>query len=377
MNVERTVEQLREMQAMSLEEKILLAQGRIERWYYHFHGNVYVSFSGGKDSTVLLHIAREMFPDVPAVFINTGLEYPEIRAFAMSFDNVRELYPVWGRAARKHGKTPSDRITFRDVLTIYGYPLISKSVSNVIVESRRTKHGSRWDRLHGLYGQRDDGKKSCYDHSRYLPLYDLPIRISDECCKVNKKSPAQRYETMTGNKPIIATMTEESNMRESAWLSSGCNAFESHRPVSKPMSFWLEQDVLQYIVENNIEISSVYGDVCVQDESKNLYTPSFMCSGKLVCSGCQRTGCMFCSFGAHLEKGMTRYQRLKITHPKVYEYCIGGGAWIENDRYDPAKTASDDWNPKHIWVPSKGGLGFGKVFDMLNSIYGNEFIRYE
>lgn len=61
----------------------------------------------------------------------------------------------------------------------------------------------------------------------------------------------------------------------------------------------------------------------------------------------------------------------------IIDNFAGGGAWIENDRYDPAKTAPDDWNPKQIWAPSKGGLGFGRVFDMLNEIYGKDFIRYE
>ena len=54
---------------------------------------VYVSFSGGKDSTVLLHIVREMYPEVEAVFVNTGLEYPEIQQFVKTFDNVTILRP--------------------------------------------------------------------------------------------------------------------------------------------------------------------------------------------------------------------------------------------------------------------------------------------
>ena len=69
---------LKELQALSLERKIQITQTRIMEWYYRYSGKVYVSFSGGKDSTVMLDLARRAFPDIPAVFVNTGLEYPEI-----------------------------------------------------------------------------------------------------------------------------------------------------------------------------------------------------------------------------------------------------------------------------------------------------------
>ena len=76
-----TQEDLKTMQAWSLERKIQVTQTRIIEWYQKFNGKVCVSFSGGKDSTVLLHIARQLYPDIEAVFVDTGLEYPEIRAF--------------------------------------------------------------------------------------------------------------------------------------------------------------------------------------------------------------------------------------------------------------------------------------------------------
>ena len=78
------------MQSWPLERKIQVTQTRIIEWYQQFDGQVYVSFSGGKDSTVLLDIARRIYPDIEAVFINTGLEYPEVRQFALSKENVTE-----------------------------------------------------------------------------------------------------------------------------------------------------------------------------------------------------------------------------------------------------------------------------------------------
>jgi hypothetical protein len=81
---------------------------------------------------------------------------------------------------------------------------------------------------------------------------------------------------------------------------------------------------------------------------------------KLVTTGCTRTGCIFCGFGCHLDKSPSRFEMLKETHPRQYEYCIGGGEYDENG----------------VWKPNKKGLGMGHVFDELNKVYGEDFIKY-
>ena len=83
-----TAEDLKIMQSWSLERKIQVTQTRIMEWYIRNNGKVYVSFSGGKDSTVLLDLARRIYPDIQVVYVDTGLEYPEIKQFVRSKENV-------------------------------------------------------------------------------------------------------------------------------------------------------------------------------------------------------------------------------------------------------------------------------------------------
>ena len=126
MSEKRTKEDLRELQALPLDLKILKTKNRIKEWYNYFGGQVYVSFSGGKDSTVLLHIARELYPDIEAVFVNTGLEYPEIQKFVKTFDNVTILRP---------------KMRFDEMIKKYGYPIISKDISMTIHYAKQCRMG--------------------------------------------------------------------------------------------------------------------------------------------------------------------------------------------------------------------------------------------
>lgn len=336
-----TMDELRMLQALPLELKVEKTKARIREWVDRFGvDGVCISFSGGKDSTVLLHIARKIYPNIKAVFANTGLEYPEIQSFVKQHENVDIIRP---------------KMRFDEVIKTYGYPFISKDVATAVYYARK---GKTWafNAFNGINarGQFDSYKKSMYN--KYKDLVDVDFNISSRCCGIMKEKPLDNYNKDKFS--ITAIMADESKRRTNSWLKTGCNAFNVGR--SKPMSFWTEQDVLKYIKDNEVEIASVYGEI-VEDDDNQICIDG--CGKKLKCTKCQRTGCIFCGYGAHHDKdggGESRFVRLKHTHPKQYDYCMNGGGYDENG----------------IWKPNQDGLGMAHCIDVLNKIYGKDFIKY-
>lgn len=340
------------MQSVPLEGKILMTKRRIREWYEHWDGQVYVSFSGGKDSTVLKHIVDSMYDDVPSLFVNTGLEYPEIQKFAMSQKNVVTVRP---------------EMRFDEVIKKHGYPVVSKIVSKRVEEARSAIQSGKSaavcvQQIEGRY-LTPDGRKSPYNYGKWRFLMDAPYQISHKCCNEMKKKPFAAYEKKTGRKPIVGTMAYESKLRTDKWLQNGCNAFGGKKPRSAPMSFWTEQDVLHYIKKYNVPYCSVYGDIQVHQTVDNDrvfegqmnmidYLGCYEPEDILETTGCNRTGCVFCMFGCHLEKEPNRFQRLKQTHPRQYDFCINGGEMVDGK-----------------WQPNKEGLGLGHVLDYIGVKY--------
>ena len=385
-----TKEDLKEFQSESLEQKFQRTLAKVSEWYSRFDGEVYVSFSGGKDSTVLADICArwvrmlrgtKSYKPLYLLFVNTGLEYPEIQQHVKNYAEwLRNKYEI-----EVELEILRPEMRFDEVVATYGYPIIGKNQANTIALARKNIEDKKYSlRLRSLgispqeaeemglelpdrellerYEKATNGSK--FEKPKYRALLDVDFLISDRCCDVMKKDPARQYKRRTGRKPIVATMAQESMVRESAWLKNGCNAFDAKEPKSTPMAFWLEQDVLQYIKEKGLPLASVYGTVEYEEDPEQIRIEEMGVTGcgtdRLCTTGCSRTGCIFCAFGAHLEKGEGRFERLKRTHPRQYQYCIGGGEYDENG----------------IWKPNKQGLGMGHVFDELNKIYGEGFIKY-
>lgn len=322
------------MQSLPIEYKIRMSQRRIEEWYEHYNGNVYVARSGGKDSDVVGHLVKQMYPEVPQVFTNTGLEFPSVR---------------------KHAEEECDVIlrpqkTFLEILIEYGYPVISKEISNTVYGAKTGN--TRYERLMGTFVDTHTGKLSRYNCEKYKFLLKVPFRISDKCCTYMKKIPAIEYQQRTGRKPILGLMAGESRKRKDEWMKTGCNAFEKKIPQSQPIAFWTEQDVLHYIKKYGLKIADAYGEV-ISKESANgqigiwdILNNYDLC--ELTLSKEKRTGCCFCGFGITQDK--QRFVRLSEHEPKLCDYVMRGGEFSEDG----------------MWKPSKDGLGYWFVLEWLN-----------
>ena len=318
------INELRLLQNYPLELKIAKTEQRIREWVSEYGvDGVYVAFSGGKDSTVLLNIVRNLYPEVEGVFANTGNEFPEIVKFVRKQENIKWVKP---------------RKSFAKVLKEEGYPVISKKTSRMIHDCQNpTDKNEKSRRLYlSDYTLDKEGNLTTIKNNsfkianKHRYLINAPFKISNKCCDYLKKYPMQDYERKTGKKPIIGTQAEESKMRESAYLQTGCNNFKSGK--CQPLGFWRSQDILEYIYKFNIEIASIYGEVKINEE------------GKYYTTGESRTGCVACGYGCSMWKSDkdNRYLRLEQTHPKLHNHIINNLGFKEVLDYMNIKYTNTD-----------------------------------
>jgi 3'-phosphoadenosine 5'-phosphosulfate sulfotransferase (PAPS reductase)/FAD synthetase len=282
----RLITDLEDRLKWSHEFKVEYAKEKIREWHDYYNGNIYVSFSGGKDSTVLLHLARSIYPDIKGCFCNTGLEFPAIVKFVQGMKNIKFLKP---------------RKTFRAVINEYGYPVISKQIAEYVEQVRNNLHNpcSQVVRLR-LIGLTKDNifRQQFMISAKWQYLIDAPFKISARCCKYMKKYPSWDFEKQTGSKPIVGYMAAESQIRKYSYTFHGCNAYKAEHPRSAPLSVWTTDDIWRYIRENNVPYCDIYDN------------------------GFSQTGCAFCMFGIHKDGRPNRFELMKRYDPKIYKYCM-------------------------------------------------------
>lgn len=335
MGVKMDYRELKMLQALPLNIKVAKSKLRIREAIDYFGvDGVYIPVSGGLDSMVLSYIVEEYQREygieksrIPRVNSNTGVEFPSV------LKRARELSDIEVR--------PS--MTPYEVWTKIGYPIGSKKVSRMIRDIQNPTEKNINTRNLYLTGIKRDGSKGssrCKLSKEYYPFIDgtIKVKVSEKCCDIVKKEPLHRFEKETGRIPLLGTMASEGGTRSDGYLKTGCNAF--HIGKSMPIGFWTKQDILQFIVINNIKIAEEYGEIKV-DEAGDLYT-----------TGEERTGCFTCPFGVKFDKGENRFQRMKRIHPKMWEFVIKGGH-IDTDGY---------YKPKN-------GLGIGRLLDLIGIEY--------
>jgi 3'-phosphoadenosine 5'-phosphosulfate sulfotransferase (PAPS reductase)/FAD synthetase len=305
-------QELYRLQALPLDEKIAIAQKAIREFVEHFGvDGIYISFSGGKDSTVLIHLCRQLYPDLVGLYSDTGLEFPEIRDFVQTFDNITIVTP---------------KMHHREMLKKCGYPVVSKEQAEWIYRIRSGTSSGAIQKA--FYGLNLDGTPTRFKLSeQWKYLLNAPFNIGSGCCKEMKLKPIAEYVKKTGRVPIMGTTASESALRAQKFLQYGFYNLEGKKAQCTPMSIWTDDDVWEYIHRFNLPYCKIYD------------------------MGYDRTGCVFCMFGAHLDKEPNRFQKLQRTHPDLWRYCM---------------KPYDD-----------GGLGLREVLEFMGIPYENYLLEEE
>lgn len=277
-----TLQELRQRQAWTLHQKVDHTLGVIDQFVSRMDGKVYLAFSGGKDSTVLMHLCEMIKPDIQCVFVNTGCESPSILQFV--------------RKKKEEGHniiTIRPKMTPRDVWAKYGFPLVGKETAERIHAIRTNPDSVKSKKALG-----DIDPDSMFVLSRkWKYLLVTKYETSSLCCRVLKKGPSHRFARESGLAPIVGTMASESLLREKTYIRrGGCNVFNNNA-LSLPLSIWNDADIWNFIHERNIEIADIYSN------------------------GASRTGCVACGFGCQF-KDDTRLELLHRLYPKYYNMVM-------------------------------------------------------
>ena len=300
--------------------KVTNACHRIEDLYNESNGKCYVSFSGGKDSTVLLALIKmciEVYTlpqeGIKAVYSETGLELGATSKFvrwckAEWYPNIEIIRP---------------KDNFDSVIKRYGKPLKSKQKSQYL---NRYQNGTRtYNTIRNLFGE--DGcviRSRISDHDMHFLSDDFDIKVSDKCCYVLKKQPMKRYEEEHDLKGrIIGIRMFEGGSRlvsTKSRLSRGgkiCTTFSGGRISKYPLIDWTDEDVEEFIKRYNVPLSEAY-----------------------TVQGYDRTGCFLCPYSLFIADNLKR----------LYEY--------EPNRY----KASMHWL-KDVYIAQDVRLPFDEAYE--------------
>ena len=247
--------------------------------------NAYVSYSGGKDSSVLSKLIDLALPNnnIPRVYINTGIEY---KLMVEHVERERE------RDGRIIIVRPSQNI--RDILENYGYPFKSKEHSQKV---SYYQHKGKCKTVINYLGEGTKTSFLCPDKLKYNFTDNFTLKVSDKCCYKLKKEPAEKW-SKENNKPIAITgiRNSEGGLRQSV---KGCVIFTENKLHKFHPLLPLEDSFIEWFVkEYKIELCQLY------------YPPYNF----------NRTGCKGCPYSMDLQSQLDTMSILLPQERKQCEY---------------------------------------------------------
>lgn len=362
-----TEEEVRKMWERDPEEQYQIALAKCLEAIVRMDGEIAVSFSGGKDSAVLLYImasawtlSKHKEDSLMVFFADTSNEFVSARKYRREYIQwIEEKFEI----KIEYHEAKADESYFNVVDTI-GLPFVSKKVSRMIRDAKEMfkklglKYADIEDHMPQHYTQKHiDSMIEAADYMRglgfsdtvilnltkirsdnkigrrFLPVQYRPIidneeiELSEKCCDILKKGPLKKAEKEIGHfLPVTGEMAMDSRDRMTAYRMTGCNLFDSDRPKSKPLGPMTEQAILRFIYTRGLPIMPPYGEC--------------KCSkrGEYKLTGEQRTGCKLCGFGIIYDP--ERFKRLYEFEPQVVQFAF---------------TSKEN-----------GGLGYREVCEFLN-----------
>lgn len=213
---------------------------------FNLEDNAYISFSGGKDSTVLHHLVDLALPgnNIPRVFLNTGIEYKLILNFVrkMSVNDSRFVIQTVGK-------------NIKATLEEIGYPFKSKLHSKKLMEYRK---GYPCKSVQGYFGKTEEKySMTCPKSLLYQTEKDFTLKISDKCCYEFKKYPAQKYEKESGRHICMTGMRKEEGGNR---FGINCTVFSSNGGIKKfhPLAIVDEKFINEFVEKNNVQLCELY-----------------------------------------------------------------------------------------------------------------------
>lgn len=320
---------------MPLRDKINYSKQKIEEFLSWCKLNKYkevlVSFSGGKDSTVLFDLVFQVHKNMNSKIYLIPAYAIEI-TFPSTIKFIKDVVKKYQQES-PYVKDPyfaRPKMQWVEILQTKGYPIYSKQVSTMLNRVKRSKTKNLLTRV--AFGIEDSARYKLSKNRLFLLDSEMTNFIDQDNKTINYFFSEKCCDFVKGGlkhdkRPsFVGTMANESLFRKQSWIKFGCNVFSKHHPMSRPMSLWDANDVWEYIKINNIDVNDAYG------YDKNLHN-----TDKLRFS---RLGCTSCPLGSSIE------EYLANKHSENDELCE---EYKYQNRFEKLLQYSQNLYESQIW----------------------------